>query len=56
MLFQIFKFISVTFIYLCGYFLTTVGRNKEERILKHGDGFTAISSIWDPSTLKLDKF
>ncbi|MBK1987674.1 aminotransferase class III-fold pyridoxal phosphate-dependent enzyme [Sphaerospermopsis aphanizomenoides BCCUSP55] len=36
MLFQILKLISVTFIYLCGYFITTVGSNKEERILKQG--------------------
>ena len=36
MLFQSFKFISVTLFYLCGYFITILGRNKEERILKQG--------------------
>jgi glutamate-1-semialdehyde 2,1-aminomutase len=36
MLLQLFKFISVTFIYLCGYFITTLGSNKEERVLKQG--------------------
>jgi glutamate-1-semialdehyde 2,1-aminomutase len=36
MLFQLFKFISVTLFYLCGYFITTLARNKEERILKQG--------------------
>ncbi|MBD2533051.1 aminotransferase class III-fold pyridoxal phosphate-dependent enzyme [Nostoc flagelliforme FACHB-838] len=36
MLLQLFKFVSVTFFYLCGYFLTTVGTNKEERISKQG--------------------
>ncbi len=36
MLFQIFKFISVTFIFLSACFLTTLGKNTEERILKQG--------------------
>ncbi|MBE9201720.1 MULTISPECIES: aminotransferase class III-fold pyridoxal phosphate-dependent enzyme [unclassified Nodularia (in: cyanobacteria)] len=36
MLLQLFRFIGLTFIYLCGYFLTTIGKNKEERILKQG--------------------
>lgn len=36
MLLQLFKFVGVTFFYLCGYFITTIGSNKEERSLKQG--------------------
>lgn len=36
MLFQLFKFITVTFIYFCGYFITTLGKNKEERTSAQG--------------------
>ncbi len=36
MLFQFFKFISVTFFYFCGYFFAGIGKSKEERISKQG--------------------
>jgi glutamate-1-semialdehyde 2,1-aminomutase len=37
MLLQILKFISFTIFYLCGYFVTTVGKNKEEKTIKQGE-------------------
>ena len=36
MLFQFFKFVSFTLAYLCGYFIITLGKSKEERTLKQG--------------------
>lgn len=53
MLFQLFKFVVVTFIYLCGYFITTIGKNKEERNFKQGQWIYSYFLYMGPVYIKI---